>query len=36
MAQIPFNVQMRFAIKSHSGKLDTITNTTIKIIIIKK
>ena len=26
--QLPYNVQMHFTIKSHSGKLDTITNTT--------
>ena len=27
---IPNNVQMRFTIKSRSGKLDAITNTTLK------
>ena len=34
MNEIPFNVRMRFTIKPHSGKLDTITNTTIIIKII--
>ena len=31
-----FNVQMRFTIKSNSGKLDTIINTTIEKMIMRK
>ena len=31
-----FNVQMRLTIKSNSGKLDAIMNTTIEKMIIRK